>query len=172
MHGIVAQHKGWVEVESELGKGTTFKVFLPASTKASTGRKQAEHTSVARGHETILLVEDEANLRQLVAKCLRLLGYQVLEADNGQTALKLWQENAHKIDLLFSDMLMPEGMTGLDLTAKLRKEKSNLKVIISSGYNVEMAGQNKPGEEDIVYFQKPYEFDALSKKIRDYLDRT
>jgi CheY-like chemotaxis protein len=167
VHGIVAQHKGWVEVESELGKGTTFKVFLPTTTKRKAEPTQTEKIAVNRGHETILLVEDDTNLRQLVAKGLRLMGYRVLEADNGQTAMKLWQENSQQIDLLFSDMRMPEGMSGLDLAERLRKEKPNLKVIITSGYIME--GHPSPG--GIVYFAKPYEFQILSKTIRDCLDR-
>jgi CheY-like chemotaxis protein len=171
VHGIVAQHKGWVEVESELGKGTTFKVFLPATTQRKTEPTTTEKISVIRGHETILLVEDEATLRRLVAQGLRQLGYCVLEADNGQAAMKLWQEQSQKIDLLFSDMVMPEGMTGLDLAEKLKVEKPRLKVIISSGYNVETAGQVSPTAGGVVYFQKPYEFEVLSKTVRDCLDR-
>ena len=132
---------------------------------------EARFRSVIRGHETILLVEDETNLRQVVAKSLRVQGYHVMVADNGQTAMKLWQENGHQIDLLVSDMRMPEGMSGLDLAEKFKKEKPSLKVIISRGYNLELAGQGKPSSDGIVYFQKPYEFEDLSKIIRDCLDR-
>jgi PAS domain S-box-containing protein len=170
VHGIVTQHKGWVEVESEPGKGTTFKVFLPATTKRKAEPTQTEKTAVIRGHETILLVEDDANLRQVVGKGLRLLGYRVLEAENGQIAMKLWEEQSHLIDLLFSDIRMPEGITGLDLAEKLKEEKPNLKVIISSGYIMELTGQGKLSGS-IEYFQKPYEFVDLSKKIRDCLDK-
>jgi CheY-like chemotaxis protein len=169
--GIVAQHKGWVDVESDLGKGTTFKVFLPAIAQGRAEQTTIEKTPVVRGHETILLVEDEAGLRRLVAQGLRQMGYSVLEADNGQTAIKLWQEQGQQIDLLFSDMVMPEGMTGLDLAEKFKQAKPNLKIIISSGYNVEMAGQGSPNIGGIVYFQKPYEFEVLSKIVRDCLDR-
>ena len=109
VHGIVAQHKGWVDVESELGKGTTFKVFLPATTKRKVEPTQTEKTAVMRGHETILLVEDETSLRQLVAKGLRLLGYHVMEADNGQTAMKLWQENSQQIDCCFPTCECPKA---------------------------------------------------------------
>jgi PAS domain S-box-containing protein len=171
VHGIVAQHKGWVEVESELGKGTTFKVFLPATQKKMTEPTQIRQMDIVRGDETILLVEDESNLRRLVVQGLRQLGYRVFEADNGQTAMKIWQEHGQQIDLLFSDMVMPEGMTGLDLAEKMKAEKPILKVIISSGYNMEMAGQVSPTAGGIVYFQKPYDVEVLSKTIRDCLDR-
>jgi CheY-like chemotaxis protein len=171
VHGIVAQHKGWVEVESQVGKGTTFKVFLPATTKRKVEPTQTEKMAVMQGHETILLVEDETSLRRLVAKGLTLLGYRVIEADNGRAAMKLWQEYVQQIDLLISDMQMPEGITGLDLSEKFKKEKPALKVIISSGYNVEMAGEGCSNPGGIVYFQKPYEFEVLSKTIRDCLDR-
>jgi CheY-like chemotaxis protein len=99
------------------------------------------------------------------------MGYHVLEAANGQAAMKLWQEHGQQIDLLFSDMVMPEGMTGLDLAEKMKAEKPILKVIISSGYNMEMAGQVSPTAGGIVYFQKPYDVEVLSKTIRDCLDR-
>jgi CheY-like chemotaxis protein len=163
VYGIVAQHKGWVEVASELGKGTTFRVFLPATTK-----RIAEPTQTGK---VALIREDEASVRQVVAQNLRLLGYRVLEALNGREAMELWQESSGQIDLLFSDMVMPEGMTGLDLAEKLKEEKPNLKVIISSGYNAEMAGQGRPAAGGIVYLQKPYGVEVLSKAIRDCLDR-
>jgi signal transduction histidine kinase len=109
VHGIVAQHKGWIEVESQLGKGTTFKVFLPATAKRKVEPIQTEKMAVIQGHETILLVEDETSLRQLVAKGLRLLGYCVMEADNGQTAMKLWQENSQQIDCCFPTCECPKA---------------------------------------------------------------
>jgi len=171
VHGIAAQHKGWVEMASELGQGTTFKVFLPATTKGTAETTSTGTTAVIRGHETILLVEDEAILRRMVTLIMRRLGYQVLEAINGREAMVLWQEHGLQIDLLLTDMVMPEGMTGLDLVEKLRAEKPNLKVIISSGYNAEMAGQGRPAAGGITYLQKPYEVEGLSKTIRDCLDR-
>jgi PAS domain S-box-containing protein len=172
VHGIVAQHKGWVEVESELGNGATFHVFLPATTKTKAEPAQAGKMTAFRGHETILLVEDELGLRRLVAKSLLLLGYRVLEADNGPTAMHLWQEHGPQIDLLLSDMVMPGGMSGLELAEVLRKEKRNLKIILSSGYNTEMPGQASQTTRGIVCLQKPYEFDVLSKTVRECLDRT
>jgi len=170
VYGIVAQHKGWVEAASEPGNGSIFKVFLPATTKRMADPTPTGKTAVKRGHETILLVEDEAILRRAVAKNLRKLGYQVLEANNGQTAMRLWEEQDGQIDLLLSDLVMPEGVTGLDLAEKLKAEKPNLKIILSSGYNAELAGQAKSTADGIVYLQKPYRIEVLSKVIRDRLE--
>jgi PAS domain S-box-containing protein len=170
VHGIVAQHKGWVEVESEVGKGTTFRVFLPASAKTITTAPKAGKMAAMRGHETILVVEDEVELRRLLTRSLRLLGYAVFEAENGQAAMNLWQKQGGKFDLLLSDMVMPEGLTGLDLAEKFKKERPNLKVIISSGYSVETAGHSRLAAHGVLYLQKPYSVESLSKTIRDCLD--
>jgi CheY-like chemotaxis protein len=170
VHGIVAQHKGWLEVESEVGKGATFKVFLPASAKKLTGSMPEPMTVSMRGHETILLVEDEVALRRSVALNLGKLGYAVFEAENGQAAMNLWLQRRGEIDLLFSDMVMPEGLTGLDLAEKLKKAKPNLKVIISSGYSAEIVGPSRLDAQGIIYLQKPYRVETLAKAVRDCLD--
>ena len=117
-------------------------------------------------------MEDETTFRRVVGCSLKLLGYRVIEAENGRIALKLWQEHGRQIDLLLTDMIMPEGMTGLDLAENLRAQKPNLKVIISSGYNVEMTGQGRPLAGGVTYLQKPYEAEVLSKAIRDCLERS
>lgn len=171
VYGIVAQHKGWVEVESERGKGSTFKVFIPATTKIRTEPTPAGKAAIVRGHETILLVEDQAGLRRAVAQSLRRLGYRLLEAANGREAMKLWQEHAQQIDLLFSDMVMPEGMTGLELAEKFKRENPKLKVLLSSGYSAEVAEQGLPAAGGIAYLPKPYQFEDLWKSVRDCLDQ-
>ena len=171
VHGIVKQHQGWVEAESELGNGSTFRVFFPATPKVAPESIQTDRAPITRGHETILLVEDEESLRRVVRQVLRQLGYHVLEAANGAAALELWRELKGRIDLLLSDMVMPEGLTGLDLAGKLREEKPDLKVIIVSGYNPEMAGQSRPTTEGIVYLQKPFHLTLLSTTIRACLDK-
>ena len=171
VYGIVAQHKGWVDVESEPGKGTIFKVFLPATTQSPSEPTRTEHMTVLGGHETILLVEDEASLRGVVGRVLRRLGYQVLEANNGHEAIKVWKRHPGQIDLLFSDVVMPEGMSGLVLAETLRREKPNLKVIFSSGYNAEMAGQGRATAGDTILLQKPYPIEMVSKAVRECLDR-
>ena len=170
VHGIVAQHKGWVEVESEVGQGTTFKVFLPASLDQIPETMPDLKSAAMRGHETILVVEDEEEVRGLVAETLRTLGYTVFDAENGQAAVNLWQQRNGGFDLLFSDMVMPEGLTGLDLAEKLKKEKPPLNVIISSGYSADIAGQSKLSASGITYLQKPYQLELLSKVVRNCLD--
>jgi PAS domain S-box-containing protein len=170
VHGIVAQHKGWVEVASALGQGTTFKIFLPATAQGALAPAQAKPTPSLRGHETILFVEDETSVRVPAARNLQKLGYRVLQAAHGPAALELWQEHAGQIDLLFSDMVMPEGLTGLDLALKLWARKPSLKVIITSGYNLEMAGHAIPAAGGFAFLQKPYALHDLSQAIRACLD--
>ena len=116
------------------------------------------------------MVEDEASLRRLVTLHLRKLGYAVFEVENGQAAIDMWQQRRGEFDLLFSDMVMPEGLTGLDLAKKFKKEKPNLKVIISSGYSAEIAGESRLDADGIAYLQKPYPVGALAKTVRDCLD--
>jgi CheY-like chemotaxis protein len=143
---------------------------LPATTKGNSAPVAVGQTATHRGQETILLVEDDAPLRVVAVRVLSRMGYRILEADNGLAAMKLWQDYAGQIDLLFSDMVMPEGLTGLDLAEKLRAKKPSLKVIITSGYNADLAGQATPTAGGIRYLQKPYPIEILSKVVRECLD--
>jgi CheY-like chemotaxis protein len=126
---------------------------------------------VRGGSETILLVEDEPTVRRMVALSLRKLGYAVLEAGNGSGALKVWEENHERIDLLFTDMLMPGKMTGLELAARLKKEKASLKVISSSGYAADLAESPLIAELDIASLPKPYMAADLARVVRRQLDK-
>jgi len=171
VYGIVAQHKGWVEVASQLGLGTSFRLMLPASTGVVVNSGAAGPRIVAKGHETILLVEDDASVRWMLLQTLETLGYQVFEAGNGQEAMQLWQTHGPQVDLLFTDMVMPEGMTGLELAEKLRTKKPALKIIISSGYSAEVTQLGVATKEGIVYLPKPYELRVLGAAVRDCLDR-
>ena len=172
VHGIVAQHKGWVEVDSKVGQGTTFRVYLPAVDRSPVNVAQPPKAKpVGGGQETILLVEDDLSLRHLVAHTLRVLGYKVYEAVNGVEAMVLWQVHSSEVDLLFTDMVMPEGMTGLELVEQLRSLKPGLKAIISSGYSMELVHTRAPNKEGFVYLPKPFDAEALAKVVRDCLDK-
>src|SRR6478609_6504022 len=121
VYGIVKQHSGWVEVTSQLNRGTTFKVYFPASTETvkSSAEDIAPSTPVKGGQETILVVEDEPVLREMTQLILEECGYRVLLANNGKEALETWDRHQHSIDLLFTDMVMPAGVSGTDLANRL-----------------------------------------------------
>ena len=169
VHGIVGQHQGWVEVESELGRGTTFRVFLPAGSGKKPPPPVAEAAEIVHGQETILLVEDEPSVRQVTAQTLGFLGYHVLEAADGEAALQIWREHEASIDLVLSDMVMPGGMTGLELVAELAALRPGLKVIVATGYSEEMVTQGIPEGLQVTQLQKPYELHRLSRALRQCL---
>ncbi len=172
VHGIVAQHKGWVEVDSEIDVGTTFRIFLPAlSQPLVEAVEPAAAKPLAHGKETILLVEDEVAVRRLIGKMLRKLGYLVHEAGSGQEAMSVWQVHGGQVDLLLTDMVMPEGMTGMELTAHLQALKPGLKAVVSSGYSAEMVQAGVPNQAGVVYLPKPYETAVLAQVVRDCLDK-
>ncbi len=174
VHGIVAQHKGWIEVESRLGSGSTFRVFLPAAPELAEAKFETEPDGLGMplppGRETILLVEDSAPLLRVTGQALRRLGYQVLEAPNGPAALAVWQRQQGRVDLLFTDMVMPEGISGQALAEKLRAENPGLKVIITSGYQTELGNPRLLASGNLHYLLKPYESASVARLVRTCLD--
>lgn len=171
--GIVKQHGGWISLESEGGRGTTFTVFLPQAdptdeaTAVSRVRTSAERR---RGSEVILVVEDDAPLRGLTRRVLEGNGYSVIEAASGVEAHRIWNEPGRSIALLLTDMVMPEGLDGRDLAARLRAERRDLKVVFTSGYSPEYAGREihlEPGQD---FIQKPWNPDRLLETVRRCLD--
>lgn len=171
VHGIVAQHSGWVEVDTEVGAGTTFRIYLPAVAEAPAPQPAKPAMGpVERGKETILLVEDDAKLRQNVCLRLRGLGYRVYEAQNGQEAMELWQKHSAEVNLLLTDMVLPEGMTGLELADRLRSQKPEFGVIISSGYTGAIYQGGRIVQSGYRYLPKPYEVSVLAATIRACLD--
>jgi two-component system, cell cycle sensor histidine kinase and response regulator CckA len=171
VYGIVKQHRGWTEVSSQLGCGTTFKIYFPVAARQSdtTGASSTAPQSVRGGKETILLVEDEPVLRELVREVLAQYEYHVIEASSGIEALKAWDENDGQIDLLLTDMVMPEGMTGSEVAAQLRKRKPGLKVIFTSGYSAQVMGKDF-GHGDVAFLGKPYLPPQLAQMVRQCLD--
>ena len=168
--GIVKQHNGWIEVASAVGRGSTFSIFLPAAKPLVAPFAAAQESGSPGGTETILLVEDEAAIRKVAALLLRRSGYEVIEAANGIEALQRWDERRGRVDLLLTDMVMPERMTGLEVAESLQKRKAGLKVIIFSGYSVDAEKLRAVNAQGIVYLAKPVMPDALLAAIRRCLD--
>jgi CheY-like chemotaxis protein len=174
VYGIVKQHSGWIEVESELGRGTTFNIYIPATsreTTQSTGNADSPTATLVRGgSETILVVEDEPVLRDLAQLILQDCGYRVFEAGSGVEALTVWQRCKGDVDLLLTDMIMPDGLSGKDLADSLTANKPALKVIFTSGYNVEDLNGDMSGQINTRFLQKPYSRSTLARAVRDCLD--
>ena len=171
VYGIVKQHQGWIEVESAVGKGTTFRIYIPYLGQAEMEpAKPAPKIAVRGGTETILLVEDEGPVRELVARLLQNQGYQVWQAASGNEALQVWREHKKQISLLLTDLVMPGNMNGHDLAENLRGERPGLKVIFTSGYSAEIVGKNFKLEADLNFLQKPYQPQTLALAVRRCLD--
>ncbi len=169
--GIVQQHGGALQVESEVGRGTTFRIFLHTVEAAEVTEEKVAAKPLPRGTETILVVEDEPSLRLLNRIVLERQGYQVLDAAHGVGALQVWERHTGPIHLLLTDLVMPEGVSGLELAARLRKLSPHLPVIFTSGYSDEMAGRELRLETGQYFLQKPTPLPELLETVRRCLDR-
>ncbi len=157
VYGLVKQHKGWIEVESNVDEGTKFTVFLPASTERvdeAPVKLPARH--FVSEEKTVLVAEDEKALRRIVAATLQHYGYKTLLAASGAEAIELWKSHSVEIDLLLTDMVMPGGVSGKDLAEQMTAQRPGLKVIITSGYSPELVSEGIQLAEGVNYLPKPY----------------
>ena len=166
------QHDGWIRVHSEVGLGTSFRILFPAKDLVPSSEEGPPSAQLVRGGtETVLVVEDETPLRNLVRSILERHGYRILEAASGVEALQVWRQHGQSIDVLLTDMVMPDGLTGHELAQRVRAERPDLKLIYSSGYSHEVLGQDVILREGINFLPKPYAPGALLQTVRDCLER-
>jgi CheY-like chemotaxis protein len=169
VYGIVKQSGGWIWVYSEVGHGTTFKIYLPRVEGAVTaiGAPVALHSP--RGDETVLVVEDQQEVRSLMRHVLRTHGYDVLEAAEGPSAIAACEALERPISLLITDVVMP-GMSGPALAAHLRTVRPHMRVLYISGYTDATVLEHGIGEQQVAFLQKPFTTSELTRKVREVLD--
>jgi two-component system cell cycle sensor histidine kinase/response regulator CckA len=170
VYGIVKQSGGNVWIYSEPGRGTTFKVYLPQaeSETRELGEKVVE-AAPCGGSETILLVEDEEVVRGLARRILEQAGYSVVEASKGDEALRFCAEHAAEVNLLLTDVVMPE-MSGKELADRLKSQYPELKMVFMSGYTDEAIVHHGVLDSSVEFIQKPFTPSALIRKVREVLD--
>ncbi|HEX7859741.1 MAG TPA: response regulator [Verrucomicrobiae bacterium] len=170
-YGIVKQHNGWIEVESKVGAGSTFTVYFPTTRKNQPKvEKKPSLPQALGGQETILVVEDEEPVRRFVSDLLKEYGYNVRLASNGVEALDVWKQASNEIDLLLTDVVMPQQISGLELADRLIKEKNDLKVIYTSGYSIELLDRHFGSRPTVNFLPKPYHPLKLAEAVRTCLD--
>jgi CheY-like chemotaxis protein len=167
--GIVQQSGGGIVVETELGKGTTFRILLPrAPAEPVSDREEASETVTLHGTETILLVEDQQEVRKLAAGILTSLNYTVLIADAPERALELAQDRSRTIHLLLTDVIMP-GMPGTELADLIRTYQAGIKVLFMSGYGEASHVSERISRPGFGFLQKPFTPESLAIKLREIL---
>ena len=168
VYGIIKGHKGMINVYSELGHGTTFTIYLPASEKEVVKEETATGT-IERGTETILLVDDEKIVLEVSRELLESMGYRVYSVESGQEAIALFTEKRNEIDLVILDMIMP-GISGGETFDRLREINPGIKVLLSSGYSLNGEAQTIMDRGCKGFIQKPFQIEKLSQKVREMLD--
>ncbi|HEV7219456.1 MAG: ATP-binding protein [Terriglobales bacterium] len=172
VYGIIKQSGGFIWVYSEPEKGTTFKIYLPravADREAEVAQPTVSAQKISKGYETVLVVEDEPNLRRLTSDYLRNQGYTVLEAPEGDAAIRVSESYPDFIHLLLTDVIMP-GMNGRELAVRISKDRPQVRVLYMSGYTENAIGHNGTLDAGITLLQKPFTLPDLKAKVRELLD--
>ena len=170
VYGIVKQSGGHIEVSSEVGRGTTFRVYLPLIEEPASKPDSQARRPAAKGHETILLVDDEESVRRLAATVLRQNGYRVLEASNGLEGVQVAESHRETIHLLLTDLVMPK-LSGREMAERLRPLKPGLRVLFMSGYAEGRVAQQGVESSTVDFLHKPFSIADLTQKVREILDR-
>ncbi len=169
VYGIVKQHKGYITVASELGIGTIITVHLPVDESGIADEKSTESIAPMKGVETVLLAEDDENVRYATRMLLESLGYSVFEAIDGEDTLLKFKEHQQFIDILILDLIMPRK-TGKEVYEEIRKTHPKIKVLFTSGYGYELVRQKGISEKEMNFVSKPISPSIFSQKIREVLD--
>jgi CheY-like chemotaxis protein len=168
--GIVQQAGGHVAAYSEVGRGTTFKVYLPAAgERGRSGNSVHGLTLAPRGAETVLLVEDEPAVRALARLALETGGYTVLEAEGGEAAVRASEGHPGPVHLLIADVVMP-GLSGREVAERVAARRPGVKVLFLSGYTDDAVVRHGVLRADVAFLQKPFTPTALARKVREVLD--
>jgi CheY-like chemotaxis protein len=171
VYGFIKQSDGYIKIHSEAGHGTNVKLYLPRSEQPNTPRiAQGLRTAAVGGGETILIVEDDEMVHTFVTRQLKSLGYQVLSAHDGREALEILRQGT-PIDLLFTDVVMPNGMDGPQLVAEARRLRPDLKVLYTSGYTENSVVRQRRLDPGVELLSKPYLRHDLAAKLRKILDQ-
>jgi DNA-binding response OmpR family regulator len=169
-YGIIQQHEGYIDVHSELGKGTIFKIYLPLISVQLEDVIPVDSTITREGTETVLLAEDDPHVRELTRDVLQGYGYKVLEAANGEDALHVFVDNKNNIGLLLLDVIMPKK-NGKEVYDFISKERPDIKVLFISGYDADIIYSKGLLDTGTKFLSKPLSPDELLCKVREVIDQ-
>jgi CheY-like chemotaxis protein len=171
VYGIVASHRGFIDVQSVVGRGSTFTIYLPRTERPGERLvEEAGSSSMERGHGTILIVDDDHQVREVIARSLTACGYEVVPAQDGRDAIERFADG-RGIDLVILDMMMP-GMSGRECLARLREIAPGVRVLVTTGYTSNGSARDMLGEGAIDIIEKPIDLKALAEKVKSALDQT
>ncbi|MGH9829494.1 MAG: response regulator [Blastocatellia bacterium] len=170
VYGVVRQHGGFVNVYSELGLGTTFRIYLPVSSQNAPESVPLEDSGPVRGgSETILIAEDHDGLRELAREALSGLGYQVIVASDGEQAVREFKDHRDRIDMLLLDLILPK-LTGPEVYDRIAAIAPDMPVIFMTGYSADLVLRNRLQQQSLSVIQKPCSSRDLGRRVREILD--